>query len=56
MSISTPRTMGESDMKRGKRVALYLRVSTAEQTTKNQHRELEAVAKRHGWETVAGRP
>ena len=32
-----------------KRVAIYLRVSTAEQTTTNQRRELHAVAKRHGW-------
>ena len=36
-----------------KKVALYLRVSTAEQDTTNQHRELEAVAERHGWEIVA---
>jgi DNA invertase Pin-like site-specific DNA recombinase len=36
-----------------KRVALYLRVSTSEQTTENQRRELRAVAKRHGWE-IAG--
>ena len=35
-----------------KRVALYLRVSTDEQTTDNQRRELEAVAKRSGWEIV----
>lgn len=35
-----------------KRVAIYLRVSTAEQTTTNQRRELQVVAKRHGW-TVA---
>lgn len=35
-----------------KRVALYLRVSTAEQTTDNQRRELEAVAERAGWEVV----
>ena len=35
------------------RVALYLRVSTKEQTTENQRRELEAVAKRSGW-TVVG--
>jgi DNA invertase Pin-like site-specific DNA recombinase len=42
-----------SIMKRTKRVALYLRVSTSEQTTKNQRRELEAVAKRHGWDVVA---
>jgi DNA invertase Pin-like site-specific DNA recombinase len=35
-----------------KRVALYLRVSTSEQTTRNQKRELKAVAERHGWEVV----
>jgi DNA invertase Pin-like site-specific DNA recombinase len=35
-----------------KRVAIYLRVSTAEQTTANQRRGLQAVAARHGW-TVA---
>jgi DNA invertase Pin-like site-specific DNA recombinase len=32
-----------------KRVALYLRVSTDEQTTANQRRELEDVARRAGW-------
>lgn len=36
-----------------KRVALYLRVSTSEQTVENQRRELEAVAARHGWDIVA---
>ena len=35
-----------------KRVALYLRVSTADQTTANQRRELVAVAKRHVWAVV----
>jgi DNA invertase Pin-like site-specific DNA recombinase len=35
-----------------KRVALYLRVSTARQDTDNQRRELEAVAERSGWEVV----
>ncbi|HWJ86595.1 MAG TPA: recombinase family protein [Pelagibacterium sp.] len=35
-----------------KRVALYLRVSTNEQTTDNQRRELEAVAQRAGWDVV----
>jgi hypothetical protein len=35
-----------------KRVAIYLRVSTTEQTTANQRRELHAVAKRHGWSVV----
>jgi DNA invertase Pin-like site-specific DNA recombinase len=39
---------------KGKRVAIYLRVSTnLEQTTENQRRELQAVAKRHGWHVVA---
>lgn len=36
-----------------KRVALYIRVSTSEQTTDNQRRELDAVAQRHGWEVAA---
>ena len=36
-----------------RRVALYLRVSTSEQTTKNQRHELEAVAERHGWLVVS---
>jgi DNA invertase Pin-like site-specific DNA recombinase len=36
-----------------KRVALYLRVSTNEQTVENQQRELEAVAERHGWNVIA---
>ena len=35
-----------------KRVAIYLRVSTSKQDTDNQRRELEAVAKRSGWEVV----
>jgi len=35
-----------------KRVAIYLRVSTSKQDTDNQRRELEAVAKRAGWEVV----
>jgi DNA invertase Pin-like site-specific DNA recombinase len=35
-----------------KRAALYLRVSTDEQTTENQRRELEAVAERSGWDVV----
>ena len=39
--------------KKPKRVALYLRVSTGEQTTRNQRRELHAVAERHGWNVVA---
>lgn len=35
-----------------RRVGIYLRVSTAEQTTANQRRELEAVAQRHNWTVV----
>src|SRR5438477_187421 len=35
-----------------KRVALYLRVSTGEQTIENQDRELRDAARRHGW-TIA---
>jgi DNA invertase Pin-like site-specific DNA recombinase len=37
---------------KGKRVALYLRVSTDGQTTKNQQAELESVAERRGWRVV----
>jgi DNA invertase Pin-like site-specific DNA recombinase len=37
---------------KAKRVALYARVSTDEQTTENQLRELRAVAERHGWDVV----
>jgi len=33
--------------------ALYLRISTSEQTTDNQGRELEAVAERNGWQVVS---
>jgi DNA invertase Pin-like site-specific DNA recombinase len=36
-----------------KKVALYLRVSTSEQNTRNQRRELKSVADRHGWQVVA---
>lgn len=36
-----------------KRIALYTRVSTDQQTTENQRLELMAVAHRNGWEIVA---
>lgn len=36
----------------GKRVGIYLRVSTKDQTTENQLRELRQVAERAGWEVV----
>src|SRR6202041_1422577 len=35
-----------------KRVPIYLRVSTSKQETSNQRRELEAVARRSGWQIV----
>ena len=35
-----------------KRVGVYVRVSTSEQNTKNQRRELKAAAQRQGWEVV----
>ena len=36
-----------------KTIALYLRVSTGEQTAENQRRELLAAAERRGWRVVA---
>jgi DNA invertase Pin-like site-specific DNA recombinase len=35
-----------------KRAVLYLRVSTIEQTTANQERELQAIAERMGWKII----
>src|SRR5580704_14842 len=43
---------GENMTRKGMRVAIYLRVSTSEQTTENQRRELLAVAARHEWHVV----
>lgn len=40
------------DKHMAKRTAIYLRVSTSEQTTDNQHRELIEVAERSNWEIV----
>jgi DNA invertase Pin-like site-specific DNA recombinase len=37
----------------GRRVAIYTRVSTDDQTTETQRRELLAVAERYGWNVVA---
>lgn len=39
-------------MQKARRIAIYLRVSTGEQTTENQRLELEAVAKAAGWQIV----
>src|ERR1700724_1198571 len=36
-----------------KTVALYLRVSTGEQTVENQRRELTAATERRGWRIIA---
>lgn len=41
-----------TQQKQRKRAALYARVSTTDQTTTNQLRELRAVAKRAGWKIV----
>jgi len=38
--------------KYSKKVALYVRVSTDEQTVENQLQELQDVASRHGWDVV----
>jgi DNA invertase Pin-like site-specific DNA recombinase len=40
-------------MSKPKTVALYLRVSTGEQTVENQRRDLEAAIERRGWRVVA---
>jgi len=40
---------GRSKMGKGKRVAIYLRVSTDGQSVENQRRELLAAAEHHGW-------
>ena len=40
-------------MGKEKRAAIYLRVSTGEQTVDNQRRELEAAAVSRGWSVVA---
>ena len=38
---------------KAKRVAIYLRVSTSEQNTRNQRRDLKTATERHGW-SIAG--
>src|ERR1700760_2937431 len=40
-------------MAKTKRAALYLRVSTGEQSIENQRRELQAAAEVCGWQVVA---
>src|SRR3978361_797746 len=43
----------ETIMAKPKRAAIYLRVSTDEQTTRATQRELAAAADHHGWQVVA---
>jgi DNA invertase Pin-like site-specific DNA recombinase len=44
---------GRKSMGKGqRRVAIYARVSTDDQTVENQRRELQAAADRHGWHVV----
>ncbi len=40
-------------MAKALRAAIYVRVSTGDQTTENQRRELEAAAETRGWQVVA---
>jgi DNA invertase Pin-like site-specific DNA recombinase len=47
------RTFREAGMGKGKRVALYLRVSTSGQTVENQRLELSKADERNGWQIVA---
>ncbi|PCI32357.1 MAG: resolvase [Alphaproteobacteria bacterium] len=39
-------------MNKKKRVAIYLRVSTSEQTTENQQRDLQTIVNQQGWDLV----
>ena len=50
---SAPINITASKIDQRTRVALYLRVSTDQQTTENQRRELITAAERHGWAIVA---
>jgi DNA invertase Pin-like site-specific DNA recombinase len=43
------RERGGQPMSKGKRAALYVRVSTDGQTTNNQRQALTEVAERRGW-------
>lgn len=43
----------EMDITKQLRAAIYLRVSTGEQTVENQRRDLEAAAAQRGWQIVA---
>jgi DNA invertase Pin-like site-specific DNA recombinase len=52
MSQRYRKTLNRRRVAMTKRVALYLRVSTTDQTVENQRRELAAVARRHGWRIV----
>lgn len=48
----TPVFRRVAPMTKPRRVAFYVRVSTKDQTTENQRRELQEVAERAGWEVI----
>lgn len=48
-ALFRPQAKGPDMIGKAKRVALYLRVSTDEQTTENQRLALEAVCQQRGW-------
>src|SRR5215471_2092492 len=53
--MESPTSMGvpmNAAAKRIRNVGIYLRVSTSDQTTRNQRRELKEVAERNGWNIV----
>src|SRR5260221_10680189 len=52
LAHATLKRSRETSMAKGKRAAIYLRVSTDGQTVENQLRELKAAAKRHDWHVV----
>jgi Resolvase, N terminal domain len=49
----SPIETGYGDMAKAKRAAIYLRVSTDDQTVENQRRELTAAATARGWTVLA---
>src|SRR5580693_114972 len=49
----SPIETGCGDMAKARRAAIYLRVSTDDQTVENQRRELTAAATSRGWTVVA---
>ena len=52
-TYAAPEQRGRIIVGRGKRIAIYTRVSTDGQSVDNQLHELRTVAERHGWSVVA---